>query len=215
MNQDYSSLKLKCPYCDDFFSSHRDMRVHIGKKHKEKTEEFMEEYFGGRWVEANFISLMMRITLGKLTQKICQECGGCDVECSLSITNEGLKPNHIPLKLLVEDVKEILRSDVIWGCTSCFACGENCKAGMPPYDVIETLKNLSARIGYHFPDSYKEYNKSIVKNGIINWPCTHTQIGEFTKITKEDVKLIQLPASPDLSKFKESIKKLSELRTSL
>jgi heterodisulfide reductase subunit C len=214
MLKDYSSLRLRCPYCDDSLPSHRDLRVHVGSHHKEKVDEFMEEYFGGRWIEVNFISLMLRKTLGTVTEESCRECGGCDVECPISAVHEGFRPYHVPVQLLEGEIKEILRSDTIWACTNCFACGEDCKAGMPPYDVMETLQNLSARIGYHFPDKYREYNKNILQSGLIQRPGI-LKMAELTRLASEDVGLPQLPAPPDLPKFRESMRKLSEMRAPL
>ena len=211
MQKDNFALRLKCPYCDDFFPSHRDLRVHIGRDHKEKTDEFMETHFGGRWIEVDFISLMLRKSVGKLTEEACLECGGCDVACPISVIHEGFRPFDVSLKLLEGQVKEILSSDIIWGCTACYACGQNCKAGMPPFDVIETLMNLSAHIGYHFPRRYKEYNKSILRSGVIQRPDTLKRT-ELTRLAREDVGLPKLPAQPDLTKFKEAMRKLADMR---
>ena len=211
MDKDNFSLRLKCPYCDDFFPSHRDLRVHIGRDHKEKTDEFMETHFGGRWIEVDFISLMLRKSVGKLTEEACHECGGCDVACPISMIHEGFHPYDVSLKLLEGQVKEILSSDIIWGCTSCYACGQNCKAGMPPFDVIETLMNLSAHIGYHFPRRYKEYNRSILRSGVIQRSGT-MKMAELTRLAREDVGLPKLPAQPALTKFKEAMRKLADMR---
>lgn len=213
MDKDNFSLRLKCPYCDDFFPSHRDLRVHIGRDHKEKTDEFMETHFGGRWIEVDFISLMLRKSVGKLTEEACIECGGCDVACPISMIHEGFHPYDVSLKLLEGQVKEILSSDMIWGCTSCYACGQNCKAGMPPFDVIETLMNLSAHIGYHFPRRYKEYNRSILRSGVIQRSGT-MKMAELTRLAREDVGLPKLPAQPALTKFKEAMRKLADMRVS-
>ena len=213
MDKDNFSLRLKCPYCDDFFPSHRDLRVHIGRDHKEKTDEFMETHFGGRWIEVDFISLMLRKSVGKLTEEACIECGGCDVACPISMIHEGFHPYDVSLKLLEGQVKEILSSDIIWGCTSCYACGQNCKAGMPPFDVIETLMNLSAHIGYHFPRRYKEYNRSILRSGVIQRSGT-MKMAELTRLAREDVGLPKLPAQPALTKFKEAMRKLADMRVS-
>jgi ferredoxin len=172
MHTDNFSLRLKCPYCDDFFPSHRDLRVHIGRDHKEKTDEFMETHFGGRWIEVDFISLMLRKSVGMLTEEACLECGGCDVACPISVIHEGFRPFDISLKLLEGQVKEILSSDIIWGCTACYA---------------------------------------ILRSGVIQRPST-LKMAEFTRLAREDVGLPKLPAQPDLTKFKEAMRKLADMR---
>ena len=211
MIKDSFSLNLKCPYCDEFLPSHRALRVHIGRDHKEKTDEFMETYFGGRWIEVDFISLMLRRSVGELTEESCLECRGCDVACPISVIHEGFRPFDVSLQLLEGKVREILSSEIIWGCTSCYACGQNCKAGMSPFDVIETLMNLSARVGYHFPRRYKDYNKSILRSGVIQRPGT-LKMAELTRLAREDVGLPKLPAQPDHTRFKEAMRKLDDMR---
>lgn len=214
MSKDYSSLRLKCPYCGVHLSSHRDLRVHVGGSHKDKVDAFMEEYFGGRWIEVDFISLMLRKSLGRVTEESCRECSGCDVDCPVSSVQEGFSPHHIPVQVSRGGIKDLLRSEAIWACTNCFACGEGCKAGMPPYDVIETLQNLSARIGYHFPDECRSYEKSVLKTGFIQRPGVLKSV-ELTRLTSEGLELPQVPSPPDLPRFKEALRKLSDMRVPL
>jgi len=214
MSSEYSSPRLKCPYCDVLLQSHRELRVHVGSSHREKVDAFMEEYFGGRWIEVDFISLMLRRSLGAVTEESCVECGGCDVECPVSAAQEGFKPYNVPVQVSEGGIRGLLRSGAIWACTSCFACGEGCRAAMPPYEVIETLQNLSARIGYHFPDECKSSDKSILRSGFIQRPGALKSV-ELTRLTSEGLELPQVPSPPDLPRFKEALRRLSELRVPL
>ena len=204
------SPSLKCPYCDEERPSHQELKVHIGKQHKEKTDEFMEIYLGGRWIEVDFISLMLKKSIGEVSKAACVECGNCDVACPISITHEGFHPYDIPLQLQGDKVREVLKSNIIWGCTKCYACGEDCKAGMAPLDVIETLMNLSSRIGYHVPRKYKDYDKSVLKSGVIQRQGAVKMV-ELTRMARDDVGFPELPAQPD-HLFKEAMRKLAEMR---
>jgi len=136
--------RLKCPYCDEELPSHRDLRVHVGAMHREKTDDFMEEHFGGRWIEADFVALMLQRALGDLNEESCGRCGKCTVGCSIPQIYEGFPPYKVTLKVKSDGVKELLKSDVIWACTSCLYCEERCPASMSPYEVISVLQNLSA-----------------------------------------------------------------------
>jgi heterodisulfide reductase subunit C len=211
MLKDKFSARLKCPYCDEFRQSHEELKVHIGKQHKEKVDEFMEVYLGGRYIEVEFISLMLRKSMGKMTEESCIECGGCDVTCPISLIHKDFHPYDISLKLLEGKEREILRSNIIWACTKCYACGQNCTSVFPPFDVLEILMNLSNRIGYHVPKKYKEYDKSIFRSSIIQKPST-LKIEELTLLIRNNVELPKLPAHPDLPKFKEAMQKLSAMR---
>lgn len=204
------SPNLKCPYCNEYTHSHQDLKVHIGKRHKEKTDEFMEVYLGGRWIEVDFISLMLKKSIGKVSNETCTKCNGCDVFCPVSITHKNFQPFDILLQLKEDKVREILKSNIIWDCTSCYACGQNCSAGMPPSEVFETLMNLSTRIGYHVPRKYKDYDKSIVKSGVIQIPGSIRTV-ELTRMVTDDVGFPELPAQPG-STFKEAMQKLTDMR---
>jgi len=164
-------LGLRCPYCDEELPSHRDLRVHVGATHREKTDEFMEEHFGGRWIEADFVTLMVRSG----------------------------------------EVKEILKSDVIWKCTSCISCKELCPDETPPFEIIKTLRSLSARIGYHFPQGYKEIDEKVSLSGIIQDPQpVLSRTGE--RLERNDLGLPTLDAPVNLKKFTEAVEKLSKMR---
>jgi hypothetical protein len=71
---------------------------------------------------------------------------------------------------------------------------------------------LSARIGYHFPRRYKEYDKSILRSGVIQRPGT-MKMADLTRLAREDVGLPKYPAQPDLTKFKEAMRKLADMRS--
>jgi heterodisulfide reductase subunit C len=209
-----SQDRLKCPYCDEVLPSHRDLRVHVGATHREKTDDFMEEYFGGRWIEADFVTLMLKRVLGDINEESCRRCGKCTVGCSIPQVYEGYPPYMVPLKVQSGEVKELLKSDVIWACTSCLFCGEQCPASMSPYEVISVLQNLSARIGYHFPREYRDLDKNIFKMGVVQEPqVVRSRTAE--RLEREGLDLPGLQAPSDMGKFKEALNKLSAMRVVL
>jgi len=205
---------LKCPYCDEKLSSHRALRIHVGALHREQTDEFMEEYFGGRWIEADFISLMLQRAMGDLTEESCKQCGKCAVGCAIPIVFEGLPPYKVSTKVQSGEAKELLKSDVIWACTSCLACEERCPADMSPYEVVSVLKNLSARIGYHYPRGYRDLERNVSKFGLIQKPkAVLARSGEY--FDREALGLPCLQGPTDIGKFKEALGRLSGMRVVL
>lgn len=206
--------RLKCPYCDEELPSHRDLRVHVGATHREKTDDFMEEHFGGRWIEADFVTLMLQRVTGGLNEESCGRCGKCTAGCSIPQISEGFSPYMVPLKVQSDEVKGLLKSDVIWACTSCLSCGEQCPDEMSPYEVISVLKNLSARIGYHFPRGYRNLDRNIYRMGVIQAPqVVQSRTGE--RFEREGLGLPGLQVPRDMAKFAEALNKLSAMRVVL
>lgn len=214
MRMGYSNDVLYCPYCDERFPSHRDLRVHIGVAHREKTDEFMEEYFGGRWIEVDFVTLMLQRAMGNLSEEYCEKCGKCAVGCAIPVVFDGLPPYKVLTKVLSGEAKELLKSDVIWACTSCIACEEQCLANMSPHEVVSVLKNLSARIGYHYPKGYRDLDRNVSRLGVIQKPkAVLARSGE--RFHREALGLLGLQGPLDIGKFKEALDRLSGMRVVL
>ena len=209
----YASLPhvLKCPYCDEMLPSHKALRVHVGTTHRDKIDEFMEEFFGGRSIEVDFVTLMLQRAISDLTEEFCDQCDECTVGCPISKAVEGFTPRQIVAKVRSGDVKELLKSDIIWTCTSCLTCKERCPYEISPYDIVTILRNLSARIGYHFPKGYKDRDKKLYRIGVIQEPQTiQTRTGE--RLDRENLGLSELKLPSDMERFTEALNKLSSMR---
>jgi len=194
--------------------SHRGLRFHVGAEHREKTDEFMEEYFGGRWIEADFVTLMLQNAMGDLTEEFCEPCRKCTTGCSIPRAHEGFQPYMAALKVKSGEAKDLLKSGVMWACASCLACEEQCPAEMSPYEVVSVLENLSARIGYHFPRGYRNMDRNVERMGVIQKPqVTLTRTGE--RVRRGDLGLPKVQTPLNMEKFAEALKKLSGMRVVL
>ena len=211
MKRDLSQDGLKCPYCDEKLPSHRALRIHVGASHRERIDEFMEEYFGGRWIEADFITLMLQRAMGDLSEEYCEKCGKCVAGCAIPVVFEGLLPYKVSTKVLSGEAKELLKSDVIWACTSCLACEEQCPADMSPYEVVSVLKNLSARIGYHYPRGYRDLDRNVSRLGYIQKPKAVLARSREC-FDREALGLPYIQGPTDIGKFKEALGRMSEMR---
>ena len=214
MKRTSSQVGLKCPYCDEELPSHRDLRVHVGAVHRGKIDEFTEEHFGGRWIEVEFVTLMLQRALSGLTEEVCNDCGLCAPGCSSSQVIEGYKPHLVISRVNAGRVKEVLKSDLLWKCTSCLSCKEACPDETSPFEVVKTLRNLSARIGYHFPRFYRDLDRTIYRSGIVQEPQTvSTKTGE--RLGRGDLGLPPVIAPHDMTKFASALDELARKRVIL
>jgi hypothetical protein len=207
-----SQIKLRCPYCGNLFSSHASLRRHVGSNHNDKVDEFAEVYSGGRWIELDFVSYLLQNSISKLTTDYLDEFGG-RLNCPIALIYSGFHPSNVSLKVSEGETKEVLKSDVIWTCTSCLAC-HNEDYEMNPYEVINTLRNLSARIGYHYPKGYKTHNRNIQSLGKFQ-RVKKIRTREGVVLSREDLGLPEALTPKDLGKFREALKILTDMRVEL
>ena len=91
--------------------------------------------------------------------------------------------------------EEILESDFIWLCSSCYACQERCPQGVSITDFMTLLKNMAIRDG-HAPAGIRAQLKLVKGEGRI-YP-----IDDFDNKKRNKAGLPPLPTSC------EAIKKL-------
>lgn len=115
----------------------------------------------------------------------CHQCGKCSSGCP--VTNFfDFRPRRIVAMVQLGLIEELLKSDEIWKCAQCLACKERCPRDVAPYDVIQSLQNLTFRNNLTFPKNYSVLINSILKNGFIQKPI-RVKTGVINKSsTKED-----------------------------
>jgi len=59
--------------------------------------------------------------------------------------NKDYDPLHIIRMLVLDQKKELLKGTMIWLCSDCYTCQENCPMGVKITDIINHLKNLATR----------------------------------------------------------------------
>jgi quinone-modifying oxidoreductase subunit QmoC len=91
-----------------------------------------------RWVYANI--------QGGDRLPLCMQCGACSGSCPI-----GVQMDHGPRKLFMmirAGMKEdVLRSNTLWNCTSCYRCVVRCPRGVPVTTILQDLAAKSAALG--------------------------------------------------------------------
>lgn len=121
--------------------------------------------------------------------KLCFQCGLCTGSCIVSRNVETFKPRQI-LRMVQLGLRDILKSEDIWRCVTCYTCNERCPQGVKLTDVFTVLKNRATQEGY-LPKVIKELLKTIYKFGRIY------EMGDVQEFEREDLELPEIPeASP-------------------
>jgi quinone-modifying oxidoreductase subunit QmoC len=79
--------------------------------------------------------------------KMCMQCGVCAASCPLSLQMDH-PPRQIFTMIRAGKREEVLNSQSILLCTSCYTCKVRCPRGIPVVDVMHGLAHYAIRLGY-------------------------------------------------------------------
>ncbi|UCD84683.1 MAG: response regulator [Deltaproteobacteria bacterium] len=83
----------------------------------------------------------------------CFACGTCTAICPVREIDDEYNPRKIIRMALLGMREEVLASNFIWLCASCYSCEEYCPQGVKFTEVINAIKNIAVREG-HIPPSF-------------------------------------------------------------
>jgi heterodisulfide reductase subunit C len=129
----------------------------------------------------------------------CFTCRTCTASCPVSAVNNRFNPYRIIRMALYGLKDEVLRSDFIWLCSSCYACQERCPQGVSITDFMTLLKNMAVEEG-HAPAGIRAQRDLVKGQGRIY------AIDEFDNKKRNKVDLPSLPTTCEVVKvlFPES-----------
>jgi heterodisulfide reductase subunit C len=147
--------------------------------------------------DPNFINELAKQKGGEKISA-CFTCRTCAASCPITAVNNRFNPLRIIRMVLFGLKKEVLESDFIWLCSSCYACQERCPQGVSITEFMTLLKNMAIKEG-HAPSGIKIQLEIIKTEGRI-YP-----IDDFDNKKRKKVDLPPLPTSCEVVKdlFKE------------
>jgi len=77
----------------------------------------------------------------------CIQCGTCTGSCP-NANEMQYSPRKIIAMVRAGMRKEVLSSDTMWYCASCYLCTERCPRGVPVTELMYGLKQLAYRSGF-------------------------------------------------------------------
>ncbi len=94
---------------------------------------------------------------------LCFQCGTCTAGCP-----SGRRTSYRTRKLMrmaqlgLKD--EIVNSEELWECSTCYTCVERCPRQVPIVDIVISLRNIAVAEG-HMYDNHKNTAKNLAKYG--------------------------------------------------
>jgi quinone-modifying oxidoreductase subunit QmoC len=79
--------------------------------------------------------------------KMCMQCGVCAASCPLSLQMDH-PPRQIFSMIRAGKREEVLNSQSIMLCTSCYTCKVRCPRKIPVVDVMHGLAHYAIKLGY-------------------------------------------------------------------
>lgn len=102
----------------------------------------------------------------------CIQCGTCSATCPVSVYMD-LTPRRVVAMTRAGFKEEVLESNTIWLCASCYSCTVECPKGIKITDIMYALKRRAIAEGVypkHFPTPVlaKEFFKKVRETGRSN-----------------------------------------------
>ncbi|MDY0294138.1 MAG: CoB--CoM heterodisulfide reductase subunit C [Candidatus Methanomethylophilaceae archaeon] len=116
---------------------------------------------------------------------MCFQCGTCTASCpSGKQTSFRTRKLMRMAQLGLKD--DIVNSEELWQCTTCYSCVERCPREVPIVDIIIALRNIAVDNG-HMYDEHKKVATALSKYG-------HTvSINDNVKAQRKDLGLPEVP----------------------
>ncbi len=93
----------------------------------------------------------------------CFACSTCTAACPIANVWK-YKPHQLIRMILLGMREEVLSSEEIWLCLTCFQCQERCPQKVRVTDIFFDCKNLAAEEG-KIPENIKGLARELVENG--------------------------------------------------
>jgi heterodisulfide reductase subunit C len=123
----------------------------------------------------------------------CFTCRTCTASCPICEVDERFNPLRIIRLALYGMRDEVLQSDFIWLCSSCYACQERCPQGVSITEFMTLLKNMAVREG-NMPQGIRAQLELVKGEGRI-YP-----IDDFDNKKRGKIDLPPLPTSCEVIK---------------
>ncbi len=103
------------------------------------------------------------IANGGDTVNMCFQCGTCTASCP-SGRQTSFRTRQLVRMAQLGMKDEVLSSEELWYCTTCYTCTERCPRDVAIVDILIAMRNLAVASGNMF-EGHKKVAKSLMKSG--------------------------------------------------
>jgi heterodisulfide reductase subunit C len=137
--------------------------------------------------------------------EFCFQCGKCTSGCEAMKLLE-LEPHKIMSMTKMGFIDELVNSDIIWTCITCYKCKERCPQRVAPVEVLYALKNIAIAAGKQVPGEYSNILQSVLVSGLIQG-VKDARTRDLQAVNRDGLGLPALPAPKDPAKFQQVLMK--------
>jgi len=141
------------------------------------------------------------------SSEYCYQCAKCTAGCEAHKLLE-LEPHKIVALLKRGLIDEMINSDVIWTCMSCFKCLERCPQKVAPVEILTALKNMAVASGKQIPGKYTAMLQSVLSIGLIQ-DIQEVPTHDGKTMKRDALELPPLSKPTDTAKFQMTLTKLA------
>ncbi|NMC04767.1 MAG: CoB--CoM heterodisulfide reductase subunit C [Candidatus Lokiarchaeota archaeon] len=131
----------------------------------------------------------------------CYQCGTCSGACP-SGRRTAMRTRKLIRQGLLGQV-DLLSSDLLWLCSTCYTCYERCPRNVPVTDIILKYRNLAAQRGF-IRTPHIAVSKNLINTGH-GVPLDHDKTPNWMNLRKS-LKLAPIP--PTVHSFPEALKEV-------
>ena len=129
----------------------------------------------------------------------CFQCTKCTSGCEAMKLLE-LEPHKITALCKMGYVQELLNSDIIWTCVTCYKCKQRCPQKVSPVDIMYVLKNMSILAGKQVPGEYSNWLQGVLGTGFIFSP-QQVRTKDGKTVGRAELGLPDYSKPKDMAKF--------------
>lgn len=104
----------------------------------------------------------------------CFQCGVCTSSCPVARTTPRFNPREVIRHAIMGDKENVLSTEAIWLCCSCYACQERCPQKLEIADLMMAFRNAAIQRGT-MPKGYIEQATGFLNDGRIMTPAGFAQ----------------------------------------
>ena len=131
----------------------------------------------------------------------CIQCGTCTGSCP-SGRRTAYRTRVVIRKALVGSREDLLKSQDLWLCTTCYTCYERCPRKISIVEAITALRNMAAARGFMLP-RHKEISRYLVDFGHL------VPINDPNKKRRAELGLSEVP--PTVHSYPEALREVKKL----